>query len=307
MSLAPILLFVYNRPRHTERSIVALQKNDLAVQSDLIIFSDGPKDVQSEKMVLEVRHYLKSIVGFKTVKIIEREENWGLSKSIVDGVSRIINESGKVIVLEDDLITSPFFLKYMNEALVEYENEKDVVSIHGYVYPVKDRLPETFFIKGADCWGWATWKRGWNLYQDDSEKLLNELILQKLTKEFDFKGSYPYIQMLKSQNLGFINSWAIKWYASAFLENKLTLYPGRSLVVNSGLDDSGSHTGSTSLFDVKISETPIEFKKIPVCENSDAKNKIIAFFKLPKLRLFLAEVKIKFYLKLVINYVKKIG
>lgn len=239
--LAPIAFFVYNRLKHTKLTIEALNKNELAAQSDLIIYSDGPKRFSDFYKIFRLRRYLKNISGFNSVKIIESKNNKGLAQSIIAGVTEIVNKYGSIIVLEDDLVTSIYFLKYMNEALCIYKDIDSVISIHGYVYPIKNEMPETFFIKGADCWGWATWKRGWDLFEADGEKLLNEIINNKLSFEFDFEGTYPYTEMLKGQIKGNNNSWAIRWYASAFLNNKLTLYPGKSLIKNIGFDGSGTH------------------------------------------------------------------
>ena len=165
MALAPIALFVYNRPKHTASTVESLQKNVLANESDLFIFSDGPNRPSQYGMVNSVREYISDITGFKSVVIVERDRNKGLANSIIDGVSRLCKEFGQVIVLEDDLVTSPHFLSYMNEALNIYRHNDTVISIHGYVYPFKSKLPETFFLRGADCWGWATWDRGWNLFE----------------------------------------------------------------------------------------------------------------------------------------------
>jgi hypothetical protein len=298
MILAPVALFVYNRLEHTKKTIEALQKNELAINSDLVIFSDGFKNSpESKSSVLVVREYLKTISGFKSIKIIERLENLGLANSIINGVTEIVNQSGKIIVLEDDLITSPYFLRYMNEALDLYENQEEVISIHGYIYPVKHQLPETFFIKGADCWGWATWKRGWDLFEADGQKLLSELIAKKLTREFDL-GGYPYTQMLRGQIKGFNNSWAVRWYASAFLKNKLTLYPGYSLVSNCGFDNSGTHTGRMTAFFTEIYNKPVIVAKISVIENSEVRLIVARFFKTLYLRLFIIFVRYKFYLKI---------
>lgn len=263
MSLAPLLLFVYNRPYHTRKTIEALLENESASETDLIIYSDASIDPFNNK-VLETRNYIKSVIGFRSIVIIERSKNWGLSRNIIDGVTSVINEYGKVIVLEDDLVVSPFFLKYMNEALDFYEKEEQIVCIHGYVYPVKRKLPETFFIKGADCWGWATWKRGWDLFCLDGKFLLDEINRYNMKREFDFEGSYPYYKMLKRQVEGSNDSWAIRWYASAFLNNKLTLYPGTSLVTQIGMDGSGTHCGANSIYDVQLLNRPINISKIPI-------------------------------------------
>jgi GT2 family glycosyltransferase len=175
MELAPVALFTYNRPDHTKRTIESLLNNELADKTDIFIFCDAAKKTEDKNKVDEVRSFLRTINGFKNIEIIERTANLGLAKSIISGVTDVINKFGKIIVLEDDMITSRYFLSYMNKALNIYDIETDVISIHGYVYPVKNRLPETFFLKGADCWGWATWKRGWDLFEADGKKLLRKL------------------------------------------------------------------------------------------------------------------------------------
>ncbi|MFA6463632.1 MAG: glycosyltransferase [Candidatus Paceibacterota bacterium] len=294
MKLSPIVLFVYNRLQHTKETVEALQKNYMASESDLIIFSDGWKNQEYRKEVEEVRNYIKTITGFKSLKIYENTENSGLARSIISGVSKIINEYGKIIVLEDDMLTSQHFLEYMNNGLNMYENDSNVISIHGYVSPTKEKLPETFFIKGADCWGWATWKRGWDIFEPDGKKLLKELKKGKLLKEFDFSNSFPYSKMLKAQINGKNNSWAIRWYASAFLKDKLTLYPGKSLIYNTGFDGSGTHCDSDdvynkldSIFDIKIEVSRIEIK-----ENLSARKSIINYFKTIK-KTILEKILIK--------------
>lgn len=278
-SLAPIALFVYRRAEHTKRTVEALAKNALAKESELFVFSDGFKNEDSKEKVLEVRTYLKTITGFKKVEIIEREKNMGLANSIISGVTDMVSQYGRVIVVEDDLVTSPHFLEYMNEALDLYEKEDRVISIHGWIYPVKKRLPDTFFLKGTDCWGWATWKRGWDLFEPDGKKLLAELERKNLIKEFDFEDSYNYSGMLKRQIEGKNDSWAIRWYASAFLKNKLTLYPSRSLVQNIGQDASGTHRGNSTELQTKLFTQKINLAKIEPVEDTKAKAIIIKYLK----------------------------
>lgn len=279
MTLSPMVLFVYNRPWHTRQTIKALQKNELADRSDLFIYSDSPKNEQTEKAVKKVREYIHTIDGFKTITIREREKNLGLAGSIIDGVTAIVNEYGRLIVLEDDLVTSPFFLRYMNDALILYENEEKVISIHGYIYPLSEKLPSTFFLRGADCWGWATWKRGWDLFEEDGQKLLNELEEKKLTRLLDFNRTYNYTQMLRDQIAGKNDSWAVRWLVSAFLRERLTLYPGISLIRNIGLDGIGTHCGTSDAFDVKIAQEPISVQPIDIVENAKAKKIIEDYFR----------------------------
>lgn len=276
---SPIALFVYNRLRHTRQTVGALQKNDLASDSTLFIFSDGPKTETEHCKVEELRKYLDTIIGFKQVRIIKRNSNWGLAKSIISGVGQVVNEFGRAIVLEDDLVTNPFFLKYMNESLELYENQEKVISIHGYVYPVKNLLPQTFFLRGADCWGWGTWKRGWDLFEEDGLILLKSLKKGKLTKIFDFNNAYPYTKMLQKQITGKNDSWAIRWYASAFLKGKLTLYPGISLVSNIGLDGSGTHCNEDFAFSGNVSQKFTHVEEIGIEESKVARRAFELFLK----------------------------
>lgn len=264
VKLAPIALFAFNRVDHLRRTVDALKNNALACKCDLYIFSDAPKtDAQSHR-VFAVREYLRSISGFSKVIIVERDANFGLARSIIDGVTTLINEFGRVIVLEDDIVTSPYFLDYMNDALERFADDDRIISVHGYVYPVRQALPEAFFLRGADCWGWATWRRGWALFNPNGQALLDELKRRDLIKPFDFNGAYGYSQMLESQIKGANDSWAIRWYASTFLADKLTLYPGRSLVLNIGNDSSGTHCGSNSTYDVALSNSLIDLSGIEV-------------------------------------------
>lgn len=182
MIYAPIALFVYNRLQHTRQTVEALVKNDLAAESELFVFSDGPRSEGDRESVEAVRKYLASINDFKLITVVERETNFGCAASIIGGITEIVNRYGQIIIVEDDIVTSPYFLRYMNEALEFYRDEERVVCIHGYLYPVKKKLPDTFFLKGADIWGWATWKRGWDLYENDSQKLLDELTERNLIR-----------------------------------------------------------------------------------------------------------------------------
>jgi len=276
---APIVLFAFNRPWHTQQTVDALLKNAEAKDSDLIVFSDGPKDEVSAQEVVEVRQYLRSIKGFKSICIMERESNLGLAENIISGVTEVVNEFGRVIVLEDDLVTSPYFLKYMNDALSFYEDDERVISTHGYNYPIPE-LSRPFFLKGADCLGWGTWKRGWDLFERDGAKLLQELKSRNLLSRFDFFGAYPYTAMLKGQIKGKNQSWAVRWYASALLQDKLTLYPGKTLVRHIGAD-SGTHckSGGMDALESDVSENPVDLSTVQVEEDAKAVAAIAGFFR----------------------------
>lgn len=272
MPLAPIALFVYNRPAHTRQTVEALLANDLAADSDLHVFSDAPKTDADINRVAKVREYVHGICGFRNVTILERDQNLGLASSIISGVARIVNEYGRVIVLEDDIVTSPHFLTYMNDGLDLYENEKKVASIHAYCYPIKEKLPDTFFLRGADCWGWATWKRAWQHFCPDGEKLLEQIKHRGELMNFDLEGKAFFSRMLKDQIDGKIDSWAVRWHASAFLDGLYTLYPGESLVINIGIDGSGTHCRRGYDFGKTFAGKAVNLQKQPIVENKQAVN-----------------------------------
>ena len=277
MNYAPVALFVYNRPWHTRQAVEALLANVEAPETLLYVFSDAPKDDAASKAVTEVRIYVNNIAGFKSVSIIERDHNFGLAKSIIDGVTQVCRQHGRVIVLEDDIVTSCYFLRFMNDGLRIYKGNERVISISGYVYPIKVTLPETFFLRGADCWGWATWERGWNLFESDGKVLLQGLVEQGLTHAFDSNGTYPFTRMLKNQIKGKNNSWAIRWHATAFLKNKFTLYPGIPLVHNIGVDGSGTNCTPTDDFVGDIASSSVAVRSIPAGENNFARKQIMLF------------------------------
>jgi hypothetical protein len=254
MSTAPIVLFVYNRLDHTRKTIESLRQNVLAEDSDLYIYSDAAKDFGAEPQVNAVRNYLKSVRGFNSVTIRLREINLGVDENIINGVTEIVNSYGKIIVLEDDLVTSKYFLQYMNDALNVYKDHSEVACVHGYLLPIAPQFDEVFFIKGADCWGWATWKRAWDLFEADGSLLLDQIEQLNLQDEFDFGGTYPYTKALRDQASGRTDCWDIRWYAAAFLKNKLTLYPGKSLVNNIGHDNSGTNCADTESYEVEVAE-----------------------------------------------------
>jgi hypothetical protein len=276
---APIILFVYSRCEHTRHTVEALLGNTLADESELIIYSDAARTPEKLEDVSAVRRYISAISGFRSITIIEREQNMGLANSIIQGVSEVLEQHESAIVLEDDMITSPHFLRYMNDGLDRYVNDERVISIHGYSYPVNSTLPEAFFLLGADCWGWATWQRGWQLFNPDGAHLLQSLRERKLERAFDFNDSYPYVKMLEKQISGANDSWAIRWYASAFLLGKLTLYPGRSLVHNIGNDASGTHCDTSTVLDVHLSTSPIMLDGIDVVPSDYARHEFESFFK----------------------------
>lgn len=265
MALAPIVLFVYNRPSHTRQTVEALLKNDLAGESDLFVYADAPKSGAQAEAVREVREYIRTITGFRSVCIVERGKNWGLANSIIDGVTTVVNKYGRIIVLEDDLIVTPHFLDFMNRALDKYENELQVIQVSGFMFPVKIRIKEdALFLPLTTSWGWATWKRAWQLFDPDAKGYAQVKADPALRKRFNLDDSYDYFSMLDAQLAGRVDSWAVRWQLSAFLNDSLTLYPRHSLIVNVGFDGTGTHgtmTGLLSLSGMKDTFSPEKFPK----------------------------------------------
>lgn len=240
MNYAPIALFVYNRPNHTKQTIEALKLNTQAKESVLYIYSDAAKNDASIGEVAQVRDYIKGISGFAKVEIVEREQNWGLADSVIDGVTQLCNKYGRVIVIEDDLIVSPHFLSYMNSALEKYETENKVMQVSGYMFPVDiDLAEDALFMPLTTSWGWGTWKRAWSSFDKDAKGYNFLLKNAKVRKSFDLGGKYPYFKMLDSYKKNKVQSWAIRWYLSVFMAKGLILYPKGTLVENAGFDGSG--------------------------------------------------------------------
>ena len=279
---APIAIFTFKRLHYLKILISSLKSNALSKHSVIFIFSDGWKNDFEKKHVLNVRKYIAKISGFKKVFVILRPYNFGLSKNIIDGISYVLKKNKKIIVLEEDLELSKYFLNFINEGLKIYENKKKVASINGWFFPVdyNKNIPQNFFIRGADCWGWGTWKRAWIKFNPNGKKLFNQIKKRNLSTLFNFNNSFNYMKMLQDQINQKNQSWAIRWYASIFLIKMYTLYPKNPLVRN-----IGTKNGVNSRFDFlnlghKFKNTryaPVYFKKIE--EDIIARKQIELFFK----------------------------
>lgn len=276
---APIALFAYKRLDHLRRVVDSLHSNPLAETSDLEIFCDAARTPSDEAAVQEVRRFVSTISGFRTLTIHERDQNLGLAQSLTQGVTTMLRKRDRTIVLEDDIVVSPFFLQFMNDALDLYAADPRVASVQGYCYPVASTLPTTFFLRGADCWGWATWRRAWQLYRDDAAQLYKELVSSNLVADFDYHGAFRFSKALEQQAKGATNSWAIRWCASAFLANTLSLYPGRSLTQNIGFDGSGDNGGLVSDYDTELTEVPIPVEEVEVEPSLSAAASFEDFFR----------------------------
>ena len=280
--LAPIILFVYNRPWHTEKTLEALMANKLSNESVLYIYADGPKlnaSFDDVNQINKVREIIRQEKWCKEVTIMERKENIGLAQNIITGVTEIIKKHGNAIVLEDDIVTSAGFLKYMNDSLAFYKNNEKVMHISGYMYPHKEQLPETFFFNVPLCWGWATWERAWNSFNPDAKYLWDEIHKKNIVLKLDKFGSKFLSSQLAHNVSGAINTWFIKWHASVLLKEGFTLYPSISLVDNIGFDRSGVHNGENKNFKNILLSNTIEIENIQLTEDSNAEIIIKNFYK----------------------------
>jgi Glycosyl transferase family 2 len=266
--LAPVVLFVYRRPDHLARVLDSLAANKEACNSILYIFSDGPRDETTAGDVARVRTMIRDLRNFAHIQIVHRENNFGLARNITEGVTQVLRDHERVIVLEDDIVVGKYFLQFMNDALTLYRDEKRVASITGYCYPVTLPVEATFFIRGAECWSWATWRDRWATFNRNGSELLAGLYAKNLAYEFDYAGAMYFTQMLKDQIAGRVDSWAIRWHASCFLRELLTLYPGRPLVQNIGFSDPrATHASNTRTYDVALYQESIPVERKAVVES----------------------------------------
>lgn len=254
---APVVLFVYNRLDHTRNVIDSLSKNTLAKESEIYIYSDAAKNPENLEKVKEVRAFINEEswqANFKKVTIVEAKQNKGLAKSIIGGVGTLIDQYEKVIVVEDDLILSPYFLQYMNDALDYYKDVDNIWAISGYSFPMKSlkKYEHDVFYSYRGCsWGWATWKDRWAKVDwevKDYEKMMTD---KKWQKQFN-RGGNDLVHMLGMQMRGEINSWAIRWVFTQSNLNMFTVYPKVSYVLNDGCDGSGTHCGNDDEYDTDI-------------------------------------------------------
>jgi hypothetical protein len=297
MNFAPIIIFIYNRLHHLDRLFNSLQRNDLFKKSKVLIFSDGPKNQIDKDKINKVRELLKKRLIPKNSEIIENDVNLGLSRNVIGGLNKTFQIYDRAIILEDDLELSPFFLNYMNDALNLYAISKNVASISGYMYPIdpKKFSNNYFFLKLIESWGWGTWKRAWNIFENDSLILKKKIDEKKLANEFNFESGISYYQMLIDNINGLNDSWAVRWYASTFLKNMNTLFPSRSFVKNIGIDNSGENCNYTTVYDSSVN---FEYNKLEKNNSSELlSDKLV-------IKSFFRKIKYKRYLDNIINKIK---
>lgn len=277
---APIILFVFARPEHTARTIEALAANSLADQSDLIVYADGARNESEWVKVNQVRDLARSAKGFRSITLIERNTNYGLARNIIEGVSEVCKRYGKVIVLEDDILTGKHFLTFMNAALDRYKNDSRVWHISGWNYPMdSSELDDAFFLRVMNCWGWATWSDRWTHFEKNTDKLIAEFDRAKI-RAFDLNNSGVFWSQVLNNKRKRINTWAIYWYAAIFKHGGLCLNPAVSYVDNIGFDGSGTHGTSNDAVHAisKLCANPTPRFPDQIEESGPGIQRIIAYY-----------------------------
>ena len=279
--LAPIVVFGYNRPQHLQQTLTALNNNDLSSHSQLYIFLDAAKYREDEP---KCRQVYQVSTNFKwkgwNKKIISRTSNFGLAKNITDGVSEILDNHSSVIVLEDDIVTSKGFLRYMNDALKYYRDNSQVMHIAGYMHPIHlSGKQQTYFYQVSSCWGWATWASAWKHFNNDHTELYELLKQRKKLHWFDLDGSGVFLSQLKRNLDGTLKSWAIKWQASVNLRNGFSLHPYKSLVRNIGFDSSGANCKKNEKYSDQEVTDYIQINEIPLELDTKLRNKMKKYYR----------------------------
>lgn len=277
---APVLLFVFNRPDHTNATLNALRGNALAEKSELFVYSDGSRTDADISKVNEVRALVRSTSGFRSVTLIERDSNLGLARNIIDGVTDACGHYGRVIVLEDDIVTAPSFLEFMNRALDRYADDPKVWHISGWNYPIDDSgLGEVFFWRLMNCWGWGTWANRWQYFQKNPQRLVDAWGTEKIHR-FNLDGAHDFWSQVTANCAGRINTWAIFWYATIFEKGGLCLNPTRTQVVNVGHDGTGQNCGKTDVFLAKPVAQNITALPAACSESELAVTRVSAFYRM---------------------------
>ena len=234
MNYAPVAFFCYDRLDMARQTIEALMCNDGAAQTEVFAFCDAARSPQDVEKVLAVRTWLRSLPSgaFKAVHIVERPVNFGLNRNIISGITEVVEAAGRVIVVEDDIVTAPFFLQYMNNALEEYEGHKEVMMVGGHTQLNIPQKGDVYFSPHAQIWGWATWADRWQFfrhYQSRAEAL--EGMTEAEIDALEYHGTFPILQGLDKPS----HMWDICWNVEVHKRHGFCLTPTRTLVHNAGV------------------------------------------------------------------------
>lgn len=277
--LSPVVIFCYQRVKHTKLLIESLLKNYESKETILYIFSDGYKNYLDKFNVEKVRKYISKLKGFKRIIIIERNKNLGLSDNIISGINYVFKRNHSAIFLEDDLVVSKNFLRFMNRALVIYSSKPKVWHISGWNYLMKNKKlfedeKDAFLWRVMNCWGWATWKKKWKFYNKNPEEIIKKWNKQKI-KKFNLDNCYDFYSQVIRNKENVINTWAVFWYSTIFNHKGLCLSPKISLVKNNGSDKLSTHKPykdeNNLIFDLSFKKNfnfPLTLKEDPIMVNN---------------------------------------
>lgn len=300
-NLAPIVVFAFNRPDVLKATLNSLKDNQLSKESDLYIFIDGPRNINDVKKIEEVTDICNQLIGFKTITIKKSDKNKGLAPSIISGVTEIIDRYGKVIVVEDDLYLSKSFLIYMNQMLDAYENEAKVFQISGFGVKIirpQSYKADVYFNIRAQCWSWGTWKDRWNSIDWDIKDY--NLFIRNRREQYLFnKAGSDMSGMLKRYKKGVINSWYIRFCYSMFKQNRFSVCPIRSLVINNGFGSDATHCHNYNRYKTDfdyVGKDSFCMPKYPPVIDRRIQKQVIFYWSIPyriygKLLTFLSYIK----------------
>ncbi len=310
-TFAPVVLFTYKRLPILKRSVDSLLSNKECKFTDLIIYSDGPKTGNDISGLEEVRSYLKTLQGFKSIKYIFREKNLGLAESFIQGITETLAQHEMAVFLEDDNFLSPYFLSFMNKSLDYYKDNEKVICVSGFSHPIKNEQSEPYFLRGAETWSMGTWRRGWKYFCADAKKLSAEIQNRGLSKQFEEDG-FGFSQTLQNHIRGRVNSWGVRWWASAFINDKYCLYPHLPLCVNIGFGDDSVHNAIYSPAMRKpsdLSKNPINALPDIVAEKKEVSTEIKRMNKALPYQKFITQIQRFPYRvkdKIIYEYKKKL-
>jgi len=280
MNLAPIILFAYNRPEHTRRTLQSLQRNALARHSRLFIFADGPKNDEDARKVAQVRSLFAHLPGFASVELHTKDANHGLASSVIAGVSAVIAEHGRAIVVEDDLVSGHHFLTFMNAALDRYARDRRIFSVSGYIYPYTPRPDyphDVLLLPRSSTWGWGTWRDRWEkadwTMADAREGLRDPAYCDALRV-----GGNDVPAMLEQWLAGSIDSWGLPWFCTHVREQAQALFPVRNHIINIGLDGSGVHCSAGCQGNTRLSAQTAFDMPEALEQDPDMIRRVLSFF-----------------------------
>lgn len=284
MAAAPVIVFAYKRPQLLEATLRSLAANDLAAQSHLHIYCDGPKaDAADQDLaaIQAVRTIARNASGFAGVRVVAAERNKGLARSVIDGVSEVLQQHDRAIVVEDDVALSPFFLRFMNDALERYATDEKVWSVGSWSYFAEPGThADNFFVRFPDSIAWGTWRRSWQHFEQDGRTLVERLRATGKDQALEADGRVDYFgPMLQQQLEGRVDSWAIRWTASCVLHGGLNLFPRTSLSKHMGFGEGATHeTGELDYNkDLALASSPVPVAGQDIIESSAALDQWVAY------------------------------